>query len=175
MSASSSPPGPAAQAGSPVGDVAAQSLELVTRELNSTLAEAQRALEDFVQGRGRQESLQQSRSLLHLARGALRIVEVHGASLVAEEMEHVCDYLLGGEAGRNRDEAVEALSRAMVQLPVYLERVLSGGRDIALVLLPLLNDLRAVRGRPLLSEGTLLLLNLTPDRRAAEVATGRGG
>jgi chemosensory pili system protein ChpA (sensor histidine kinase/response regulator) len=36
--------------------------------------------------------------------------------------------------------------RAMVQLPSYLERVLAGGRDLALVLLPLLNDLRAVRG-----------------------------
>jgi chemosensory pili system protein ChpA (sensor histidine kinase/response regulator) len=36
--------------------------------------------------------------------------------------------------------------RAMVQLPTYLERVLGGGRDLALVLLPLLNDLRAVRG-----------------------------
>ena len=46
--------------------------------------------------------------------------------------------------------------RAMVQLPGYLDRVLAGGRDLALVLLPLLNDMRAVRGSPLLSEGTLL-------------------
>ena len=35
------------------------------------------------------------------------------------------------------------------------------GRDVPLVLLPLLNDLRAARGRPLLSESTLLLLNLS--------------
>ena len=47
-----------------------------------------------------------------------------------------------------------------------LERVLAGGRDLALVLLPLLNDLRAVRGSALLSEGTLLLLNLKSDREA---------
>ncbi len=56
--------------------------------------------------------------------------------------------------------------RAMVQLPSYLERVLAGGRDLALVLLPLLNDLRAVRGSALLSEGTLLLLNLKSDQQA---------
>ena len=56
--------------------------------------------------------------------------------------------------------------RAMVQLPSYLERVLGGGRDLALVLLPLLNDLRAVRGSALLSEGTLLLLNLKSDQQA---------
>ncbi len=35
-----------------------------------------------------------------------------------------------------------------------------------LVLLPLLNDLRAVRGSSLLSEGTLLLLNLRSDEQA---------
>ncbi len=157
----------------PVGDVASQSLELVTRELGATLNEAQRALEDYVQGRGLTESLHHCRSLLHLARGALRIVEVHGAALLAEEMEQVCDHLVAESGRRNRDEAIEALSRAMVQLPVYLERVLSGGRDIALVLLPLLNDLRAVRGRPLLSEGTLLLLNLSPQRNAHSPDTSR--
>ena len=55
----------------------------------------------------------------------------------------------------------------MVQLPVYIERLLGGGRDIALVLLPMLNDLRAARGQPLLSEGTLLLLNLSPTRTSS--------
>ena len=64
--------------------------------------------------------------------------------------------------------------RAMVQLPSYLERVLAGGRDLALVLLPLLNDLRAVRGSALLSEGTLLLLNLKSDRQAQPAVSRRG-
>src|SRR5690606_28774171 len=36
---------------------------------------------------------------------------------------------------------------------------------IALVLLPLLNDLRQVRGRAMLSEGSLLLLNAGPFER----------
>ena len=58
--------------------------------------------------------------------------------------------------------------RAAVQLPAYVERVLNGGRDIPLVLLPLLNDLRAARGRPLLSESTLLLLNVGSDPRARQ-------
>ncbi|MEV8831827.1 hypothetical protein AB0063_26310, partial [Klebsiella pneumoniae] len=55
-----------------------------------------------------------------------------------------------------------------------LERVLAGGRDLALVLLPLLNDLRAVRGSALLSEGTLLLLNLKSDKQAQPVAAAPG-
>jgi chemosensory pili system protein ChpA (sensor histidine kinase/response regulator) len=94
------------------------------------------------------------------------LVEVYGAALLAEEMEHVARYLIeSAQENRNQPESLDALMRAMVQLPAYLERVLGGGRDLALVLLPLLNDLRAVRGNALLSEGTLLLLNLTSDRQ----------
>ena len=104
---------------------------------------------------------------LHSAHGVLRLVEVYGAALLAEEMEHVTRYLLSsGNDQKRQVDGLDALMRAMVQLPTYLERVLSGGRDLALVLLPLLNDLRSVRGSPLLSEGTLLLLNLKSDQNA---------
>src|SRR5690606_5362028 len=71
----------------------------------------------------------------------------------------------GLRPGKGREDGLDALTRSMVQLPVYIERLLGGGRDIALVLLPILNDLRAARGQPLLSESTLLLLNLSPSRR----------
>ena len=102
-----------------------------------------------------------------MAHGVLRLVEVYGAALLAEEMEHVTRYLLSaGNDQKRHGDGLDALMRAMVQLPTYLERVLSGGRDLALVLLPLLNDLRSVRGSPLLSEGTLLLLNLKSDQPA---------
>jgi chemosensory pili system protein ChpA (sensor histidine kinase/response regulator) len=104
----------------------------------------------------------------------LRVAEVYGAALLAEEMGQVARYLIDHFAEkRHLAEGLDALMRSMVQLPTYLERVLSGGRDMALVLLPLLNDLRAVRGHALLSEGTLLLLNLSSDQQAQPVqATG---
>jgi chemosensory pili system protein ChpA (sensor histidine kinase/response regulator) len=112
---------------------------------------------------------------LHLAHGVLRLVEVYGAALLAEEMEHVTRYLIDTGSDQKRQiDGLDALMRAMVQLPTYLERVLSGGRDLALVLLPLLNDLRSVRGSPLLSEGTLLLLNLKSDQPAQPLAARPG-
>ena len=101
----------------------------------------------------------------------LRLLEIYGAALLAEEMEHVAQYLMATHTERkSQAESLDALMRAMVQLPSYLERVLAGGRDLALVLLPLLNDLRAVRGSSLLSEGTLLVLNLRSDQQAQPVA-----
>ena len=148
-------------------DVASQTFELVGREVNLTLAAARGALESYVEQPDNAAFLEQCVQDLHQVQGVLRMLEIYGAALLAEEMEHVAQYLLATHAERkSQAESLDALMRAMVQLPSYLERVLAGGRDLALVLLPLLNDLRAVRGSALLSEGTLLLLNLKSDRQA---------
>jgi chemosensory pili system protein ChpA (sensor histidine kinase/response regulator) len=155
-------------------EVASQTLDLVGRELNNTLGEARTALETFVEQPENVVLLQRCVSDLHQVQGVLRLLEIFGAALLAEEMEQVTHYLLTPASQKNQAETLDALMRAMVQLPSYVERVLAGGRDLALVLLPLLNDLRAVRGSPLLSEGTLLLLNLKSDQQAAPVAPGAG-
>src|SRR3954469_6570488 len=155
-------------------EVASQTLDLVGRELNNTLNEARTALETFVEQPENVVLMQRCVSDLHQVQGVLRLLEIFGAALLAEEMEQVTHYLLTPAAQKNQAETLDALMRAMVQLPSYVERVLAGGRDLALVLLPLLNDLRAVRGSPLLSEGTLLLLNLKSDQQAAPIEPAAG-
>jgi chemosensory pili system protein ChpA (sensor histidine kinase/response regulator) len=148
-------------------DISSQTLHIVAKELSTTLNDARAALEGYAERPDQRALLEKCAELLHSAHGALRLVEVYGAALLAEEMEHVTLYLLSSSTDQKRQvDGLDALMRAMVQLPTYLERVVSGGRDLALVLLPLLNDLRSVRGSPLLSEGTLLLLNLKSDQAA---------
>ncbi len=150
-----------------MADLSSQTLHLVAKELATTLADARAALEAYADHPDQSAVLRQCAEQLHQAHGALRLVEVYGAALLAEEMEHVTRHLLEGDPEKKtQSDGLDALMRAMVQLPTYLERVMAGGRDLALVLLPLLNDLRAVRGSPLLSEGTLLLLNLKSDQGA---------
>ena len=155
-------------------EVALQTLDLVGRELNNTLGDARTALETFVEQPENVVLMQRCVSDLHQVQGVLRLLEIFGAALLAEEMEQVTHYLLTPASQKNQAETLDALMRAMVQLPSYVERVLAGGRDLALVLLPLLNDLRAVRGSPLLSEGTLLLLNLKSDQQAAPISPAAG-
>ncbi len=158
-----------------MAEVAEQTLHVVAKELAATLGEARIALEQFAEKSDDAQLLQKCVAALHEVHGVLRLVEVYGAALLAEEMEQVARYLIdSAQDNRNQPESLDALMRAMVQLPAYLERVLGGGRDLALVLLPLLNDLRAVRGHALLSEGTLLLLNLTSDRQPQPVAQQPG-
>jgi len=148
-------------------DISSQTLHIVAKELASTLNDARASLEAYAERQDQRALLEKCADQLHSAHGVLRLVEVYGAALLAEEMEHVTRYLLSSDNDQKRHvDGLDALMRATVQLPTYLERVLSGGRDLALVLLPLLNDLRSVRGSPLLSEGTLLLLNLKSDQPA---------
>jgi len=151
----------------------AQSLDLVSGELTATLEEARVQLEEFVDGRGGGQTLARCADLLHLSHGALKLAEVDGAALLAEEMEETCRYLDTASDQDAVDEGIGTLIRAMVQLPAYVERLLSGGRDVASILLPLLNDLREHCGKPQLSEGTLVLLNkasLASAERRAEPA-----
>ena len=153
---------------------AVRALVIVSAELMETIRNAHLALEDCVDGRGGTAALVRAGELLHQARGALQITETYGAALLVEEMELACKYLANLRAGKGREDGLDALTRSMVQLPIYIEKLLSGGRDIALVLLPMLNDLRAARGEPLLSEGTLLLLNLSPTRTDKKVVDRKG-
>jgi len=143
------------------------SLQLVAGEIAAELRDAHAALEAFLERPEDRAPLQRFAIHVHQAQGALRLVEVYGGALLAEEMEQVARYLESqAGTGHAPSDDLDALLRAMEQLPAYVDRVASGGRDVPLALLPLLNDLRAVRGGALLSEGTLLLLNLRSDEPA---------
>jgi chemosensory pili system protein ChpA (sensor histidine kinase/response regulator) len=158
-----------------MSELGTQTMQAAAREISVALGDARTALEAHVEQPENVALLERCVAELHQVQGALRMLEIYGAALLAEEMEQVGRYLIDTAADkRNRAEVLDALMRAMVQLPGYLERVLAGGRDLALVLLPLLNDLRAVRGSALLSEGTLLLLNLKSDRQAEPAAPAPG-
>ena len=162
--------------GNDSGSGAVSALAIVSAELMETIRNAHLALEDCVDGRGGTAALKRTGELLHQACGALRLTETYGAALLVEEMELACGFLASLQSGKGREDGLDALTRSMVQLPIYIERLLGGGRDIALVLLPMLNDLRAARGEPLLSEGTLLLLNLSPsqERKSGDSRSGNG-
>jgi chemosensory pili system protein ChpA (sensor histidine kinase/response regulator) len=145
-------------------------LNWVKGELDETLKQARQALEAYVDDPADTSLMQFCSTYLHQAQGTLRMVELYGAAMVIEEMERVTDALLA-DTVRQREEAYSILMRGMVQLPDYLERVQSGHKDIPIVLLPLLNDLRACRGEKLLTESVLFSpdLSITLPEAAAGV------
>jgi len=143
-------------------------LSWVKSEIDETLNQARTALEAYVEDPDDESRLQFCFNYLHQVRGTLQMVELYGATMAAEEMEILTQALLDKQVN-NRDDAYEVLMRGILQLPDYLEHLLGGHQDIPVVLMPLLNDLRAARGEALLSENALFAPDLTVDAPTTEI------
>lgn len=143
-----------------------QALEWVKGEIEETLKQAQQSLEAFVENPEDSTRMRFCLTHLHQVYGTLQMVEFYGAALLAEEMENLAQALFHGRVARVED-AQEVLMRAILQLPAYLDRVKEGKRDMPVVILPLLNDLRASRGESLLSETALFKPDMVAGEKAA--------
>src|SRR5688572_14450017 len=141
-------------------DIDFTTLTWVKPELDETLRQARQALEAYVEDGEDPAQLKACANYLHQVQGTLRMVELYGAAMVAEEMEQLARALVEDKVA-DRDAGYAALMRGIVQLPDYLERLQSGHRDIPIVLLPLLNELREPRGEKGLSEAVLFAPDLS--------------
>ncbi|MGI0118850.1 Hpt domain-containing protein [Zooshikella sp. RANM57] len=135
-------------------------LDWVKGEIEETLKQARQALEAYAENPQDSTKLRFCLNYIHQVHGTLQMVEFYGAALLAEEMEALAKSLLD-ETVTNKGEAHEVLMQAMLQLPMYLDRVQSGRRDLPVILLPILNDIRAARGESLLSETSLFSPDLS--------------
>ncbi|POF40254.1 hybrid sensor histidine kinase/response regulator [Pseudomonas laurylsulfativorans] len=129
-------------------------LEWVKGEIAETLKQAHHAIETLLDDPQATHALDDCLACIHQVHGSLQMVEFYGAALLAEEMEQLAVALQGNRVS-HRDEALHLLMQALGQLPIYLERVQGARRDLPLVVLPLINDLRSARGESLLSETSL--------------------
>ncbi len=138
-------------------------LEWVKGEIVETLRQARSALEAFVAEPHAGEAMGRCLGYLHQVHGSLQMVEFYGAALFAEEIEHLGRALAHGRVTQQA-EAVKWLLQAFTQLPLYLDQVHLARRDLPLVVLPLINDLRNARGASPLAETSLFGVELpTPD------------
>ncbi|MCW8943861.1 MAG: Hpt domain-containing protein [Sedimenticola sp.] len=142
-------------------------LKWIKAELDSSLEKARHALEAYVDEAGPETELDSCISNLHQVRGTLQLIQLYGGAMLAEEMELVANALKGlGE--QKKRESAEALMVGLAQLPDYLEQIESGASDMPLLLLPLMNELRAARDASLLSELALFSPNLDEKLKAAD-------
>jgi chemosensory pili system protein ChpA (sensor histidine kinase/response regulator) len=134
----------------------------VKPELDETLRLVRMEVEGFAEDPADTSRMGVSAELLHQVQGTLRMVELYAPAMVAEEMEQLSLALQNGGIS-DRDGACSALMRGVVLLPDYLERLQSGHKEISIVLLPMLNELRAARGESGLSESVLFVPDLDRD------------
>lgn len=129
------------------------SLSWVKKQLDNVIADAQSGLNEYIENKTRNE-LESCIEHLKLIYGTLQMVEVYGASMLAEEMQRTALALLDATVD-HVDDAYDVLMRAMLQLPDYLEGIQAGKQDAPIALMSLINDLRAARKESLLTESAL--------------------
>ncbi len=139
----------------PDSTVEYNSLSWVKKQLDNVLHKAQTSLSEYIESREGSQ-LDQCIEHLKLVHGTLQMVEVYGAALLTEEMQATAAAIQEDRVERIED-AFDVLMRAMLQMPDYLETIQGGAKDTPIVLMSLINDLRAVRNDKLLSESVLFV------------------
>ncbi len=143
-------------------------LNWVKGEIDETLNQARIALEAFVNTPDDENQMGFCVMHLHQVRGTLEMVELYGAAQAADEMEQLA-LALQQKQVEAVERACEVLMRAILQLPDYLEALQGGQADNAVVLLPIINELRRLRGEQTLQEAAFFHPDLTvmPEAPAA--------
>jgi len=135
-------------------------LQWVQGDIEDTLTQARTALERFSEDAESGHYVEECAAALHSVHGVLEMLEYYGACLLLEEMESLCRTIQRSEVGDANEEMCELLLRSILQLGEYLNYLRAGHRDTPTIFMPLLNDLRCLRGEPLLSENALFAPDL---------------
>ena len=138
-------------------------LQWVQGDIEDTLTQARSALQKFSEDAHSSHYVLSCADAPHNVNGVLEMLEVYGACLLLEEMESLCRVLHDAEVDDAHEEMCELLLRGILHLGEYLNYLRAGHQDTPTIFMPLLNDLRCVRGEPLLSENALFAPDLNID------------
>jgi len=131
-------------------------LEWVKGEIEQTLKQTQQALQAFAQKPQDSTSLHFCLAHVHQIKGSLHMVEVHALVQLAGDMEALI-LALEAQQTSDREEALQVLMQALLQLPIWLEQLCSKpSLDLTLRVLPLRNQLRAACALPPIAETSLM-------------------
>lgn len=139
------------------------SLKLVRDELFATMEEAELSLGHFIVDRQNGSLLQQMVENLQQVRGTLKLIELTGAELLAQEILRLAMDIPVG-AGSERDCQLTALNDALHVLRRYLEGLDVHRQEIPELLLPVINHLRRSANQPTLPESFFFSVRLDQQR-----------
>ncbi|WP_437179189.1 ferrous iron transporter B [Pseudomonas oryzihabitans] len=134
-------------------------MSLVREQLFATIEEAESYLERFIVERHCSSLLQRAVESIGQIRGALTLIELTGAQLLAHETLQIANDIPAG-AGPEHDEHLMSICRGLHILRRYLEQLRSGQEEMPELLLPAINALRMAGGEPELPESYFFSVRL---------------
>ncbi|WP_439135064.1 pilus assembly protein [Pseudomaricurvus sp.] len=136
------------------------SLNLVSDELVATIELAATKLEQFVADTNNGELLQASIEAIEQIRGTLRLIQLYGADMLADEILSVAQTITLGEE-QGLDQILSVLTGSFFILPRYLEYTQQTRRSMPVLLIPYINELRQLTKKPPISESHFFQADLT--------------
>ncbi len=138
-------------------------LDWVTQEIIETLNQALAALQGYISNPQDITKLRFSITYLHQVAGGLVMVELHGASLLAKEIEILLSRILANNEADNSENIAVAKS-AINALSAYIERVSKTHQDTPQDLLQALNAIRTQNQQVAFSAADVFDPNIAPAR-----------
>lgn len=132
-------------------EINTSSYAIVEDELAKTLQQATNVFETFLSERHNLSLLDQCEANLRQVGGTLRLLQIPGAALLADEMRMLCGAILKS-VNAVPEGQLNALSTAFFVLPRYLEFVHSRQSEIAQLVITHVNELRAAHKQLLLPD-----------------------
>ena len=141
------------------GSNSSSAISWVRDDLDDCLATIREGLEAFAEDLSVRDPLRSVQEELERLNLTFLTMEQEGAALLTDEMIAVGGHMLHNSK-TDPTESLSALTDAVIVLPSYLDRLQAGHKDLPILLLPTLNELRATYDESLLSEGTLFAPDL---------------
>ncbi len=135
------------------------SLAWVRGELDGVLNQARRDLEAYIEEDQDPALLNKIQESLLVISGTLEMLELFSAATLTQEINELVLALIDGRA-EHESSTYEVLMCAILYLADYLEQLQAGFRDVPVMLLPLLNDLRTAHNAAPLTDRALFAPDL---------------
>ena len=131
-------------------------LEQVKDEGSMILNHASQSLERYLLNMDDTQPINECRQLTRQLYDRLDRDGLTGAAFLAEEIDHLFG-ALAAQTLTHRDDALSTARLAIQKLSSHIEQIQAGSHTLPAAMFPLVNDLRSLQGRNLLSETPLFL------------------
>lgn len=139
------------------------SLNLVKEQIDESLGIAESNLEQFVEEPDNDSRLKIAIEQFALIKGVFKLINLPGASILAEELELLGHRILARHDKDNEKE-LASISSAIMVLMHYLEYVEVKRQALPILLIPTINEIRFFLSRPLITESVFFDLGENPPR-----------
>lgn len=143
------------------------SLNMVKEQIDESLSIAESNLEQYVEEPENDSRLRTSIEQFTLIKGVFKLINLPGAAMLSEELEQLGLRILNRRQQNNEPE-LATISGSIMLMAHYLEYVEVKKRALPVLLIPTINEVRGLLGKPLITESVFFEIDHNPSRPAKD-------